>query len=295
VKRAHRIVQEFATTFDPTSPTSELRTADGVPVICYHSRYKLADRVDRHADIMKALKEQPGPALGVTTQVCEMSLDIDVDLLVMEECPVTSIVQRMGRCNRDTKARSLDLSGEVWVYPPEDRDNAPYSANDMKGVPEFLGAVDGKDLSQEDLEAALLAAPCPEAEGDPLSRFLTSGPYAVGPKEDDGEGFREGNDYNRPCVLTGDVSQFLLVEKAERILARYRKKMSPGKVAKLKLIADQKPGFVVPVPRRLGRERDNENNPEHKALPGYLGVAVDGHYHPAVGFCDFPLTEWRIG
>ena len=62
----------------------------------------------RHKDLMRALKDTPGPALGVTTQVCEMSLDIDVDLLVTEDCPVTSLVQRMGRCNRaQTRDRSV--------------------------------------------------------------------------------------------------------------------------------------------------------------------------------------------
>ncbi len=235
-------------------------------MICYHSRFKLADRVNRHSDLMRALKEQPGPALGVTTQVCEMSLDLDVDLLVTEECPVTSLVQRMGRCNRDPNARPLDKSGEVLVYPPEDGDIKPYSENDLKGLKEFLNKVNGKDLSQTFLEELLTdpAIPCPDQDGDPLSRFLTSGPYAVGPKEDNGEGFRQGNDFNRPCLLPADVSKFLQAEKAASILAKYGKKMPPGKVPMLTTIADQKPGFVVPVPRNLGRERDNENNLQHK-------------------------------
>ena len=96
VKRAHAVVEEFAAGFDPTSPWTVTQTADGVPIVCFHSRFRLIDRVNRHADTMKALKDEPGPALGVTTQVCEMSLDIDADLLVTEECPVSSLVQRMG-------------------------------------------------------------------------------------------------------------------------------------------------------------------------------------------------------
>jgi CRISPR-associated endonuclease/helicase Cas3 len=269
VKRAHAIAKEFAVEFNPSSNGTEMRTAEGATLICYHSRFRLSDRVKRHADTMRALKELPGPAIGVTTQVCEMSLDIDIDLLVTEECPVTSTVQRMGRCNRERNPRALDQSGDVLVYPPDEP--APYSPNDLTGVPEFLSAVADCKLSQDDLEAALLKVPSPEPEGDPLSRFLTSGPYAVSPKEDDGEGFREGDDFNRPCVLTDDVADFNGAAPAKR------------------------PGFVLPVPRRLARRRDDEANGEHRKLPAYLGVADSAYYHPAIGFCDIPTAEWRRG
>jgi CRISPR-associated endonuclease/helicase Cas3 len=86
VKRAHVVVARFVKQLPLNPPTGqameELRTIldneQNVPVICYHSRFRLSDRVGRHQATMRALKEQPGPALGVTTQVCEMSLDIDV-------------------------------------------------------------------------------------------------------------------------------------------------------------------------------------------------------------------------
>ncbi len=85
-----------------------------------------------------------------------MSLDLDVDLLVTEECPVTSLVQRMGRCNRDRNARPLAESGTVLVYNP-DRHPAPNADDDLKGVDEFLAATAGKELSQTLLEAVLRA------------------------------------------------------------------------------------------------------------------------------------------
>lgn len=267
VKRAQAIVSRFAAGLPPDPKTTELRTPDGVPVICYHSRFKLVDRVNRHADTMRALKDQPGPALGVSTQVCEMSLDIDADLLITEDCPVTSLVQRMGRCNRDRTPRPLDRAGTVLVYPPAEGDNLPYSPNDLTGLTEFLsGVADNAALSQTDLEAMLQRVPCPESPGDSLSRFLESGPYAVG-GADEGDGFREGNDFNRPCLLPEDVPAFLAAGPTGQ------------------------PGFVLPVPRKWAWERDNADR-EHAKLPGHLGVTVGGHYHPAVGFCDRPLCDW---
>lgn len=264
VRRCHEVTAHFAPNPD------DLHTADGTKVYCYHSRFKLTDRVDRHEAVVAALKVGRPGALGVTTQVCEMSLDLDVDLLVTEECPVTSLIQRMGRCNRDRVARPLGESGRVIVYKPDSE--LPYSPDDLKGLTEFLDTAAGKELSQSGLEATLDGLKdIPPWPGDNSVMFLVSGAYAVGPKADDDEAstFREGTDFTRPCVLPGDdVTAFHAAEE------KY------------------KPGFVVPVAKKFARDRNDEGDPAHRRLPKYLGVARGGHYHRAVGYCDRPITEW---
>lgn len=264
VKRAHAVVSRFVGDLPADVADAQLVTADGVPVYCYHSRFKLTDRVGRHKELMAALKaDKPGPALGVTTQVCEMSLDIDVDLLVTEDCPVTALVQRMGRCNRAQTPRPLGAAGDVLVYKPEE--DAPYDATSLTGLAEFLAVVNGRDLSQDDLERAMKEVPSPGSLGDPLCSFLESGPYAVAGDEQ----FRDSEEFNRPCVLPGDVGDYLNA-------------------------GAKQPGFVLPVPKKFGRGRDNDS-PDHARLPGHLGVACGERYHAAVGYCDNPLTEWRAG
>jgi CRISPR-associated endonuclease/helicase Cas3 len=268
VKRAHAVVAAFVPQL-PAEGVPLVTEIDGraVPVICYHSRFKLDNRVTQHKATMKALKDSPRgePALGLTTQVCEMSLDIDVDLLVTEDCPVTALVQRMGRCNRAQTPRPLGLAGDVLVYKPDD--DAPYlkksGSDPLAGLEAFLNLVDGRDLSQDDLEANLRKVDPPPTPGYALSMFLESGPYALAGEEE----FRDSEEFNRPCVLPGEVDKY---NRAKR--------------------SDQ-PGFVVPVPWKHAKGRDLEK-PDHKRLPAYLGVASDGHYHHAVGFCDNPLTEW---
>jgi CRISPR-associated endonuclease/helicase Cas3 len=273
VKRAHAVVGKFVKEL-PTAPNdASLTTADGVPVFCYHSRFKLTDRVARHKDLMKALKDTPGPALGVTTQVCEMSLDIDVDLLVTEDCPVTALVQRMGRCNRAQVPRALGrvedagTAGDVLVYEPKEK--APYTDEHLTGLARFLELVKDRELSQDDLERAMKdkTVDPPPAPGDSLCSFLESGPYAVAGEEE----FRDSEEFNRPCVLPNEIDEYLKADE------------------------DQKPGFILPVPKKFARERNDSR--DHAKLNGYLGVARDGHYHEAVGFCDWPkatpLTEWR--
>lgn len=270
VKRAHAVVARFARELPAAATDATLATADGVPVYCYHSRFKLTDRVDRHKALMAALKDTPGPALGVTTQVCEMSLDIDVDLLVTEDCPVTSLVQRMGRCNRAHEPRKF--AGDVLVYEPEgetqEKKNAPYNAAQLTGLQQFLDLVKDRELSQTDLEDALRRMPPLPSNGDPLCSFVASGPYAVAGEEE----FRDTEEFNRPCVLPGDIGAYL---KAR----------------------DQKPGFVLPVPRKFA-DRPDDTIPGHAKLDRHLGVARPGQYHAAVGYCDWPINtpfaDWRV-
>jgi CRISPR-associated endonuclease/helicase Cas3 len=261
VKRAQRAARQMACDFSPADLQQEmLHVTSKVPLFCYHSRYKLIDRVRRHNDVVDAFRAECPPALAVTTQVCEMSLDMDADLLITEECPITSLIQRMGRCNRDRNPRPG--AGEVLVYQPLDEqgrpDLLPYDAAMLTGVAAFLNELSGRSsLNQTDLELALANSPLPPALGDKMSSFLESGPYALGGEED----FRDIAEFSVRAVLAKDVAAFL------------------------KLKDSKKPtdGLIVPVPFRLGRERDGR-------LPHYLAVADEAHYHAAVGFCDEPLT-----
>ncbi len=236
-----------------------------VPVFCYHSRFRLMDRRDRHDEVVKAFRSDSPPAVAVTTQVCEMSLDMDADVLITECCPTTSLIQRMGRCNRDRRCR--EGAGTIWVYQPCDDagkpDLNPYDDDSLTGVPEFLAKLAlGNGVSQIDLEQALAEAPQPPARDDELSSFLKSGPYAMGHEES----FREIENFTVSAVLAKDVEEFLALQQ------------------------DKRPtdGFVVPVPRWLGREPDGR-------LPSYVAVAKTEHYHPLIGFCDKPELIAELG
>jgi CRISPR-associated endonuclease/helicase Cas3 len=190
-----------------------------------------------------------------------MSLDLDADLLVTEDCPITSLIQRMGRANRARAPRPLPRSGEILVYQPDEPE--PYDKAAMTGVDQFLEDLCAREwVSQADLDAALRAAPPVPPLGDQACSFLSSGPYALAGDED----FRDIDEFNHPAVLNRDVDTFLNAEKARQ------------------------PGFVVPVPRRLARERD-----QGQRLPSYLRVAADAHYHSALGFCDKPIAEMNGG
>ena len=240
--------------YDPVPRTARL--------FCYHSRFKLEDRKRRHADLVRAFQnaawgvDDSRGLLGATTQVCEMSLDLDAEVLVTELAPIASLIQRMGRCNRDSKAMKADkLIGRVYVVRPRPGREKPYEKKDLDAAREFVDRLAGKDVSQDELEAAYRA--CDPSEHEPLKvcPFLDSGPFA---EADQAVTFRDADDYAVQCVLEGDVPTVL-----ERI-------------------ADREPidGLIVPVPRWSAKPVE----PERPRFPRWLWVAQDAYYERETGF-----------
>jgi CRISPR-associated endonuclease/helicase Cas3 len=92
----------------------------------YHSRFLYAHRVERQDQVIKAFKPNADPCLAITTQVCEMSLDISADLLVTALAPLPALVQRLGRLNRYAE------QDDPWlclVYPFEGK---PYDEKEQR-------------------------------------------------------------------------------------------------------------------------------------------------------------------
>lgn len=205
------------------------------------------DRRERHCNVIAAFQGGRGAVLAITTQVCEMSLDLDADVLVTEVAPVTALIQRMGRCVREARPKQGRV-GEVLIYSPED--NLPYDGEMLGGAEEFVDDLAGKDrVSQVDLEGALERwAPLPH-EPDKACSFLESGPYAMAREES----FREGTDFTTDAILDADVNDFIASRSTE------------------------KAGFIVPVPRRFATGADPK-------LPTYLRTAPAENYHPLIGF-----------
>jgi CRISPR-associated endonuclease/helicase Cas3 len=91
--------------------------------LIYHSRFRYRDRVDKHKQVIAAFKSLDS-VFAVTTQVCEMSLDLSADLLVSAMAPAAALIQRLGRLNRfvvEAEDGTVRLaSGEIAtaiIYP----------------------------------------------------------------------------------------------------------------------------------------------------------------------------------
>ncbi len=255
VSRVQNLVARFAVNF----PFCDLQTAGGAPIICYHSRFTLDDRCKRHQQLVRSFQQNRGAILAFGTQVCEMSLDIDADLLVTEYAPVTSLIQRMGRCNRARQPRKG--AGQILIYRPDNE--KPYDDAALAGLGDFLAAIVGKDwLTQEDLEQALAQIPMPAELGRDC-RFLTSGPFALSGEQS----FRDIDEFTVPAILDRDVLAFHAM----------RERREPTD------------GLVVPAPRWFAKANAPPNRPA--GLPDYLHVVPARFYHPAVGLRHEPVKQ----
>lgn len=66
-----------------------------------HSRFKLVDKKAKYGKI----REQEGD-IWVATQMVEVSLDLDFQIIISDAAPMDSIIQRMGRCNRHSTLKN---------------------------------------------------------------------------------------------------------------------------------------------------------------------------------------------
>lgn len=126
VKRAQRIY-EALTRAEKKGKQTTPPLYDPSRVALVHSRFRRADR-QRH----EALLFGEGNRIVVATQAVEAGVDVSARVLITELAPWSSLVQRIGRCNRraeftDAKVLWMDIEpdakGELLL---------PYSADDLE-------------------------------------------------------------------------------------------------------------------------------------------------------------------
>lgn len=240
---------------DETGLESELDT----DVLTYHSRFTLNNRQQRHNQTIEAFKylrgkSQPEPVIAITTQVCEMSLDLDADVLITELSPISSLVQRFGRSNRHL-SRGTKFRSQILVYEPPDI--KPYIKEEIEAAKEFIEYIQGEKVSQAQLAQALEKY-CPsENYADGSCHFLNGGYWATS------EPFRDTNNYLVDAILSSDLQEVeQLIEDKQAI-----------------------DGYVLPVPKKYAHQ-EWENLPNK--LPRYLHIADANLYCSRRGF-----GEWK--
>jgi CRISPR-associated endonuclease/helicase Cas3 len=222
-------------------------------VICYHSRFKLEHRKKQHDKVITAFQQKEKPVLVITTQVCEMSLDLDADILISEAAPITAMIQRMGRCNRHSGPGEGKM-GKVYFYAPEDE--KPYTADDLSGCKEFLKTLDGREVSQNMLEGLLEKFGPAQVEVEKYAAFLTGGPWAMAREET----LRNENNFTVNAILNSDIALYFDLRKQKKPVD----------------------GLLVPVVKKYARQ---------SKLGRFPLVAESSHYSPAYGFLDYPMEE----
>ena len=109
----------------------------------YHSLFTFDDRENKEIEIAKTDSSGKNIGIWIATQVVEVSLDLDFDILITEAAPLNVLIQRMGRCYR--KRRGV---GKVFIYSKLINENGkemffPYGEFAIK---ESLKAIDEKGI-----------------------------------------------------------------------------------------------------------------------------------------------------
>ena len=81
----------------------------------FHSRFIEQDRQEREERIVEGNQKTSG-FVAVVTQIVEVSLDIDYDVMFTQVAPVDALVQRFGRVNRKGQKGLVP----VYVFQPDE-------------------------------------------------------------------------------------------------------------------------------------------------------------------------------
>lgn len=104
--------------------------------LLYHSQFILIDKKNKE-DLLEGLKSINNGFVAVCTQIVEVSLDIDFDVLYAENAPIDAIIQRLGRVNRkgNIQKRLPDLKFAKVIISRESEKSKKYV---YKSLPEIL-------------------------------------------------------------------------------------------------------------------------------------------------------------
>lgn len=224
----------------------EEKLGTNTEVLIYHSRFRLKDRKDKHQKTVNAFQSRKQAVIAITTQVCEMSLDLDADTLVTEVAPISSMVQRFGRSNR---YGLIDYS-QIWIYEPPDI--KPYNKEEISSAKCFISAVEGI-VSQQHL-AQQLERYSPKERIEPSSYFIEAGYWATS------EPFRETDDYSINAILDTDLDLFLNLGENKN---------------------PDSDGYILPIPKKFAHSYTG-SRPDN--LPNYLAIADSKYYCQKYGF-----------
>lgn len=114
-------------------------------VLLLHARFMYKDRKDKEEKIDK-LKEIPH--ILITTQVCEVSLDISYDFLFTELAPISSLIQRFGRVNR--YGDKIEKTN-VKIFKPDIKNEKfyPYTMESLEIAKKIIKELEKDKLNSE--------------------------------------------------------------------------------------------------------------------------------------------------
>lgn len=126
-------VKRSQETYKSLEKIDEVKKED---LVLLHSRFTRKHRMEKENKLEEIEKSNQKGKIFIATQVIEVSLDIDYDVLYTELAPIDSIVQRLGRINR----RGKKPLSESYIFNPPS--HHPYDRRYIKVSRELISDVE---------------------------------------------------------------------------------------------------------------------------------------------------------
>lgn len=165
VNRAQQVYQALAADLRP----------EGIGVTLLHSRFTHRDRNQKERILTRTLAR---PHVLVATQVVEVSLDVDFDLLFTDPAPLEALIQRFGRVNRPGRGQVLRPPAPVTVFREPAGGSGVYPPEYIRSALDRLAPMDGQVLD-EGAVAGWLAAIYSGPTAAQWQRLLAEGVQAI--------------------------------------------------------------------------------------------------------------------
>lgn len=114
-------------------------------VLLLHARFMYSDRREKEEKIEKL---KATPHILITTQVCEVSLDISYDFMFTELAPISSLIQRFGRVNRKG-ANTSKINVKIFKPNIDNERYYPYPMDELKVTEKVIKELNGEKLENE--------------------------------------------------------------------------------------------------------------------------------------------------
>ena len=228
---------------------------DDIEMLVYHSRFRLKDRKRIHEEVIDKFRNSGKRLVLLSTQVCQMSLDLDANSLYSEVAPLPDLIQRMGRANR----KGSFERGNIRFFPVPPKKHKPYTEEALREARERLEKLpDLSAVSQAELGELMASLMGREMQDPDLVPLFSSLPGL------ESADYRLADEWTVDSVLPSDLEHYIELRKAR----------DPQAV-----------GLVVPVPFY------QTEKPKRSDAPRFLRVAKEDSYSAFLGFVERKKNE----
>lgn len=126
------------------------KICSGFRTLLIHSRFNIADRLRKEMLINNATgtrTKKRQPIVVVSTQVIEVSMDVDFDVIFTDPAPLEALIQRFGRVNR----RRLKKWAPVFVFTRPDDGQHIYDNRLVTKSIEILKSIHEKEIDEKSI------------------------------------------------------------------------------------------------------------------------------------------------